>query len=227
LALGAPVGLLLLRALETRTLPTPSWMVAEIGAQSLDYSYIVGSTALVFKLIGFWLGRKEDLLESLSATDPLTGLFNRRVLQAETESELARASRYAVPVSLLFVDVDRLKQINDRLGHRAGDRAITAVSTAIRQHLRIHDVAARYGGDEFAVLCPHTSAHEALALAERIRDAVQSTAAVGAPLSISIGIESVEGAPVPDAEGLFAAADRALYAAKEAGRNRTALSASP
>lgn len=224
LAIGAPIGLMLLRALETRTAPTPRWMAGELGVQSLDYTYVLCSTALVFAVIGFALGRKEDLLESLSTTDPLTGLFNRRTLQIETVRELARAARYGVPLATLFIDVDQLKVINDRLGHPAGDRAIVAVSTAIRQHLRIHDVAARYGGDEFAVLCPHTSGQEAGILAERIRQQVQGSAGPGVPLSVSIGIDFVEGGAVASAEGFFAGADRALYAAKAAGRNQTALS---
>ncbi len=225
MALGAPLGFLALRAMVARAPPSPAWIGGELEAEALVYSYLVASTALVFTGIGFVLGRKEDLLESLSTLDPLTGLFNRRFLQAETDRELARASRYAIPLALLFVDVDRLKLINVRLGHRAGDRALTAVATAIRQHLRIHDVAARYGGDEFAVLCPHTSGLEAQALAERIRQAVQIGAGPEAALSISIGIEFVDGGSVPSAERLFAGADRALYAAKEAGRNKTCLSA--
>jgi diguanylate cyclase (GGDEF)-like protein len=225
LALGAPGGLLLLRAIEAGVAPSPGWVAHEIGGAALVYAYLLSSTALVFTVIGFVLGRKEDLLESLSTTDPLTGLFNRRFLQTELDRELARASRYDIPLALLLVDIDRLKLINDRLGHHAGDRALTAVATAIRQHLRIHDVAARYGGDEFAVLCPHTSGREAQALAERIRQAVQNSGASGAALSISIGIEFVEAGRIPTAERLFLGADRALYAAKDAGRNQTFLSA--
>src|SRR5208282_2929313 len=94
LALGAPGGLLLLRAIGAGEAPTPSWIAQEIGGAPLVYAYLVTSTALVFTVIGFVLGRKEDLLESLSTTDPLTGLFNRRFLQTETDRELARASRY-------------------------------------------------------------------------------------------------------------------------------------
>src|SRR5580692_5245983 len=99
LAAGAPVGLLLLRAIQARTFPASRWTAEEIGAQTLVYAYLVGSTASVFTVIGYLLGRKEDLLESLSTTDPLTGLFNRRFLQTETDRELARSSRYDVPLA--------------------------------------------------------------------------------------------------------------------------------
>ena len=221
LSLGAPLGLLFLSALQARAVPGPSWLAAQLHAEPLVYTYLMLFTLVVFPALGLVLGRYEDTLRSQSTTDPLTGLSNRRLLQIETDRELARASRYAVPVSLLLVDVDRLKLINDRRGHHAGDQALVAVATAIRQNLRIHDVAARYGGDEFAVLCPHTGSRDAQVLAERIRQAVQSGAGQGEPLSISIGIECVESSLVPDAERLFGDADRALYAAKEAGRNQT------
>lgn len=220
LALGAPLGLLFVRALKARAFPGPAWVAAQIDAEALVYVYLTVSTTLAFAVVGYVVGRYEDVLHALSTTDALTGLYNRWSLQVETKRELARASRYGVPVSLLLVDVDRLKAINDSSGHHAGDRALVAVAAAIRRHLRIHDTAARYGGDEFAVLCPHTGGQDAVALAERIRQEVQD-AGHERPLSVSIGIEAVEGAPVPTAEQLIAAADRALYAAKEEGRNRT------
>jgi diguanylate cyclase (GGDEF)-like protein len=128
-----------------------------------------------------------------------------------------------VPLAFLIIDVDRLKAINDGQGHSAGDRALVAVATAISQNLRIHDTPVRYGGDEFAVLCPHTDGREAEVLAERIRETVQGSVQ-GMALSVSIGIETVEGGSVPAAENLVAGADRALYAAKEGGRNRTCRS---
>ncbi len=221
LALGAPLGLLLLSAVATGTVPTPAWALGRISGELLVYAYVTFSTAAAFAITGFALGRTVDLLRELSKTDALTGLYNLRHLRYETARETARSQRYGVPLAFLLLDVDGLKAINDRFGHRAGDRALVAVATAIRQHLRESDTPARYGGDEFALLCPHTHGDEALALAERIRWTVQETLDLPARLSVSIGIEWQGDGEARTAEQLFAGADRALYAAKEAGRNRT------
>src|SRR5437763_8765578 len=110
-----------------------------------------------------------ELLEHRSVTDPLTGLFNRYHFDATMTREIARCRRYGVPLSLLLVDVDRLKLLNDRWGHHAGDQALSRVAVAIQKSLRGTDIAARLGGDEFAIILPDTDAVAGLILATRIR----------------------------------------------------------
>jgi diguanylate cyclase (GGDEF)-like protein len=177
-------------------------------------------------VLGGWLfGRQEDRLRRMSITDPLTGLANRRELEQRLEQELARASRHGVPLALLLIDVDHLKEINDRGGHRAGDRALLAVAEAMRGSARSIDTPARVGGDEFAILAPTTAARDAVPLAARVQATLRATLAEeGAPISVSIGIADLESAAELGADrDLLEAADRALYRAKTSGRDRVAL----
>jgi diguanylate cyclase (GGDEF)-like protein len=138
-------------------------------------------------------------------------------------SELARATRYQLPLSLLIVDVDRLKPINDGAGHAAGDRAIRDVALAIASSCRATDIAGRHGGDEFMVIAPNTAATAGVELAERIRSAVK--ARTNAAVSVSIGVADLAETPAPEALALCAVADQALYRAKTAGRDRVARAA--
>src|SRR6185503_6605263 len=131
--------------------------------------------------------------------------------------ELLRADRYGTPLALLIVDVDHLKQVNDRAGHTAGDRALAAVADAMRRSCRATDLPARVGGDELAVLASSTTAAEAVTLAERIR------ASLPPSLSVSIGVADLDGAAAETVEALYIAADQALYRAKTAGRDQVAI----
>lgn len=156
--------------------------------------------------------------------DPLTGLFNRRHLTGKLEEELRRARRYGYPVSLLLLDVDRFKQINDHHGHPEGDRCLWALAEALRERVsRSGDISARYGGEEFAVLLPETGLAAALEVAEEIRSRVEGLHARGeAPrfFTVSVGVATAEPQEHTSAEALVNAADRCLYRAKEEGRNR-------
>jgi diguanylate cyclase (GGDEF)-like protein len=223
LALGAPGGLLLVRSIAGGWSPTPDRLIEELAGEPLTFAYMLLSTSAVFVALGFLLGRKDDRLRSMTMTEPLTGLFNRRYLTGSLAAALARARRDEESVSLLVIDVDRLKVINDVQGHGAGDRALIRVASAILENLRASDVAARHGGDEFAVLCPSTSATEAQALGDRIRESLSSLSSPGDPLTVSIGVADVGTASAKEADALFAAADRALYEAKAMGRDRTRL----
>ncbi len=222
LALGAPLGLVVLRAGIASSWPTPTWLAGELRADAPTYLYLVVATTSVFATLGFLLGRKEDLLSQRAATDALTGLSNRRALDARLTEELARAARYGTPLSLLAIDVDGLKAINDRAGHQAGDAALRAVGRALRASCRRTDLAARTGGDEFAVLAPMTRAAEALELANRFR---RTLAEVSTTPTISVGVADLALAGSPGA--LPAAADRALYRAKSSGRDRAVLAEPP
>ena len=176
-------------------------------------------------VLGGWLfGRQEDRLRHISVTDSLTGLTNRRELERRLEEELARAVRHALPLSLVLIDVDLLKEINDSGGHREGDRALLAVAEALRGSCRSVDIPARVGGDEFAILAPTTSARDALQLAARVQANLRASRSAGGPrLSISIGIADIGSAAALGIDGdLLEAADRALYRAKSGGRDRIA-----
>lgn len=166
-------------------------------------------------------------------TDFLTGWHNRRYLHARLKEELLRAQRQSTGLTCLVVDLDHFKDINDRHGHLAGDCALREVAQRIDAHVRGSDAAARFGGDEFVVLAPGMTREQAAALAERIRVAVcerpvELGTGVLATLTVSVGVGSVT--PVAAAtdmktlaDQLLAAADAALYKAKENGRNRVEL----
>jgi diguanylate cyclase (GGDEF)-like protein len=159
----------------------------------------------------------------LSETDELTGLYNMRGFVVIANRLFAQAQRYERPASILMVDSDSLKQVNDRFGHESGNRLLQHVVKAMQAHLRATDVPARYGGDEFVIMLPDTPARGAQEVAERIRQAVESapftTEAGRVPCTVSIGVASFpqDGRSI---DALLARADRALYDAKEAGRNR-------
>ncbi len=168
-------------------------------------------------------------LESMAVRDPLTGLFNHAFFQEGLARELSRSERYLHPLSLLFIDVDNFKKVNDTRGHRAGDEVLRRIASILKGQsrdadyqfrLREHDIAARYGGDEFVLLLPETPKNGAAVTAERLRLSVEDAdLGRGADVTLSIGV-----AAYPDdglnRDSLVEAADAALYAAKHSGRNR-------
>lgn len=159
-----------------------------------------------------------ELLEHRSVTDPLTGLFNRYHFDATMTREIARCRRYAVPLSLLLIDVDRLKLLNDRWGHHAGDQALNRVAVAIQKSLRGTDIAARLGGDEFAIILPDTDAVAGLIVATRIRRNLVENASTMVTVSGGL-VELPRDAAQASAAQLMLVADHALYAAKNSGGN--------
>jgi diguanylate cyclase (GGDEF)-like protein len=172
---------------------------------------------------------ERDVLEALerrSMTDPLTGLFNRYHFEGALKREGARSQRSGTRFSLLLMDVDQLKAVNDRRGHLAGDGVLTRVARAIRDSLRTGDIAARYGGDEFAVILPDTDARAGRLVAERVCANVGASLgeeiAPGVPTrgTVSVGLTAWSNAVSPTSEAqLLVAADRALYLAKGRGGN--------
>ncbi|HLL75201.1 MAG TPA: sensor domain-containing diguanylate cyclase, partial [Pyrinomonadaceae bacterium] len=161
----------------------------------------------------------------LSITDSLTGLLNRRYLEERLGEEIERSKRHRFSMSFLMIDIDNFKEYNDRFGHQAGDRALELTAQCLKSALRSADVAARYGGEEFCVLLPHTSAPEAIVIAERIRRRVETTPYphggehAGGAVTVSVGIASF-GPRLDTPESVVRAADLALYAAKSRGKNR-------
>lgn len=169
--------------------------------------------------------RIERELQRLARTDTLTGLHNRRSFFELAEREILRARRKRAPLALLLLDVDEFKQINDRFGHAVGDNALNSVVEAIGRCLREYDIAARIGGEEFAILLPEMSAEWGVDAAERVREAVAATP-VTTPdgmihLTVSIGVAAVD-CNVATIDRALSQADAALYEAKRSGRNRVA-----
>ncbi|MEQ1923485.1 MAG: sensor domain-containing diguanylate cyclase [Pyrinomonadaceae bacterium] len=157
--------------------------------------------------------------QQLSVTDALTGLLNRRYIEERLMEEIKRSNRHGFPMSFMMLDVDEFKSYNDTFGHPAGDEALKIVGHIIRETLRGADVAARYGGEEFAILLPQTISEEATTIAERIRSNIEETAFPHRRVTLSIGVASCS-AELCSSENIVSAADRALYQAKHAGRNR-------
>lgn len=165
-----------------------------------------------------------DKLTDAASSDPLTGLLNRRGLHRTLEMELARHERSRRPFSLLLGDCDFFKRLNDRLGHHAGDDALVRIGGLLESHKRRIDVAARFGGEEFALVLPEADEHEAYLVAERLRHRVgEAFGEEPVPLTMSFGVAAypTHGA---SADQLMRTADDALYAAKALGRDRTVLS---
>jgi diguanylate cyclase (GGDEF)-like protein len=163
----------------------------------------------------------------VAAIDPLTSLFNRRQFLHRLDEEVERARRQQSPLAVMMVDVDNFKQLNDRLGHLAGDAVLRLISDVLRRSVRVFDVCARYGGDEFAILMPGSGPESSTQIADRIRDGIEDTRPAGGPwaddlrITVSIGIASFLAA---NGEELVGRADQALYMAKRAGRNRVIFS---
>lgn len=235
LGFGAPAGLLLLRWAARGDFVDGSFLASELLGDPLLYAYVTFGTTLAMAVFGRALGAKEDALEALSLTDALTGLWNRRQFDLRLREEVARAARYRSPLSLLIVDVDRFKSVNDRWGHVHGDRVLRAIATAVRESFRRTDVVCRYGGEEIAIIAPNTDLEEARIFAERARERVAAMAippgqggdANACRVTISIGLAGVPAGGNPDASRLTRAADAALYTAKMDGRNRCHVAGDP
>ena len=166
--------------------------------------------------------RTHGITESLSLTDPLTRLPNRRQLEHDLSTETERARRYQRSSALIMLDVDGFKAFNDKYGHQAGDQVLAQFGELLAESIRSSDSAYRYGGEEFAVLVREASVEAAVDLAERLREGVAerfSDLPADAPVTASFGVVGVEQVE-PEPASLIRAADEALYAAKERGRNR-------
>ncbi|UZE50351.1 sensor domain-containing diguanylate cyclase [Rhodopseudomonas sp. P2A-2r] len=195
-----------------------------IGAIMLGLICFVGAVSLFLAREINRRARAEGRLEELATTDALTGLRNRRKFDTEIETEWRRAIRQSGTLALLLIDADHFKQFNDTFGHQAGDHALKVIADCIQQSAtRAGDCAARYGGEEFAVLLPGISATEALVVAERIRLRVSAVPAAPEALTVSIGVASMTPIVTMDHSDLVEAADKALYAAKDAGRNQSMI----
>jgi diguanylate cyclase (GGDEF)-like protein len=187
------------------------WLVLLIGAMAAW-----AGAAQLDLLLGLLQARRE------AAQDALTGLASRRVAARRLEAEFARAQRSGVPLSVLMLDLDHFKRINDRHGHAEGDRVLVRFAARLRDELRGVDLAARYGGEEFLAILPGADAAQAVRAAERIRARTASGDEDDplAPPAVTVSIGIATWRPDDTPEGLVARADAALYRAKDGGRDR-------
>lgn len=170
------------------------------------------------------LRRMNEQLRRLSITDPLTGLYNRRQFEELMTTEILLSMRHGDTNSLLAIDIDHFKRINDTYGHRAGDEVLRRVAETLVEHVRRSDMVCRVGGEEFVVCLKRAPESAAIQVAEKLRKAVEARAFLvdntAVPVTISVGIASIPGGGVQRAEELFEQADKALYHSKQTGRNR-------
>jgi diguanylate cyclase (GGDEF)-like protein len=223
LFLGAWIPALLLvivRVLQLRMQwPLPLWLEFGLPA-ALAYANLVLAFVLAGQTLSFRYER--DVAHKLAERDPLTGVLNRRAILARLRSEFAKARQTGEPLSLLFLDLDHFKSVNDSYGHRAGDQCLRGVIEPIAGELRQGDALGRYGGEEFLILLPGAGAADAEVVAERIRRRVQEMSMIVSGmrigLTVSLGVAAMdENVAIPDE--LIERADAALYRSKSGGRN--------
>ncbi len=218
-----------------------TYIAANWGRFSTWLDFIVPSVFL-FVSVFVWLTtslsqqtafdvRRVTMLERESITDALTGMYNRRYLDRRLGEEIGRARRYGLPLSVLLIDIDYFKQINDTHGHTVGDSLLRNIGTLFLETIRDSDVAARYGGDELMIIALNTDDASAVYLAERLRTLVEShqqdltgisSEEQEIKVTISVGIAGFN-PEVTDSQSLVQRADEALYGAKQEGRNRVKI----
>lgn len=187
----------------------------------------LGRLATAFNEMLDKLEKTQAELEDMSIRDPLTGLINSREFRRCLKLDIAQARRYGRPLSLLMLDADLFKVVNDTYGHQAGDEALRAIACLIQREVRSMDRVARYGGEEFAIILPETTMFGAISVAERIRSSVANrpivvsqTLAIDLTVSIGIATYPTGAREIMSDQWLVAQADQALYVAKRQGRNR-------
>jgi diguanylate cyclase (GGDEF)-like protein len=197
----------------------PSW-------SSLSVKLVDIGGELSHLMWGYDVSHHKKLLAALqiqASTDPMTGLYNRRAFYERSRQALEGAKRYKLPYSVLMVDIDHFKQVNDLHGHAVGDEALRFISRILRSALRDADIIGRLGGEEFAVVLPYTNQQQALDTAERLRNTIAATVMtfdkINLQLTISIGLTCLS-PETNSLDNLLDIADKALYHAKRAGRNR-------
>jgi diguanylate cyclase (GGDEF)-like protein len=228
LAVPLMLGAAVFAARSLRAIVSPQTIVAEVTANSalnIGSAVIYMVVALVFQLtlIALVASRLLSELRRASRHDALTGLLNRRAIDEAMSAESQRARRLGVPFTVLMLDIDHFKSINDVHGHAAGDRALQHLATLFTSQMRDIDRVGRYGGEEFVVVLPGTPLQQALQLAQRLREKVEALPVMWRdaplPVTVSIGLAEWQG-DRDNLSALLARADAALYHAKHHGRNR-------
>jgi len=193
----------------------------------LTYVYTELLTLLCFSVFGYYLGKKADDLEHLAYHDSLTGLFSRGYILAKFEELLITQRRYKHPLSIMLLDLDYFKKVNDRFGHLVGDKTLKAVASSIQKSCRESDIAGRYGGEEILLICQNISLNKAKLLAERIRSDIESLSEMElgypGPQTVSIGLVNIPYGNSLQMNVLINLVDEALYSAKKKGRNQICI----
>ena len=190
--------------------------------------FSIASVALVlanFGIVVMIKERADDRNSTLAFIDELTGLHNRRYIQQTLSHHIAQARRMQRPLSVLLLDIDHFKDVNDTYGHLSGDKVLHDLAVCLRDRLRAQDISGRWGGEEFVAILPDTDASGARVLAEQLRVAVERTRFstpdnLAVPLTISIGLHALDASRDDGRDDMIGIADRAMYLAKERGRNR-------
>jgi diguanylate cyclase (GGDEF)-like protein len=205
---------------------TEAFVILAQGLSAKDREFLAGTADLVVDPAEDLLERLAALerenrqLKSLSLSDDLTGLYNKRFFTIQLEIEMARAQRTGQPCCLMMIDFDNFKEINDRLGHDEGDRFLIQMGGLIREKLRPTDFVCRYGGDEFAVIMPATALLDGIGIARRLQEfTAHFTWKMAIRVSASFGMAAFEPSNPLNAEEFFKQADSELYRAKKAGKN--------
>lgn len=231
LGLGSPIGAFILRYWLADPLMRGLWMRHELSYNALFYAYMGVGTVISFMIFGYVIGLRSeaervrnrilsarvDELHLKSVTDALTGTYTHGYLHEALELEIQRSLTAGEPLSVMVIDIDDFKSVNDSHGHLFGDRVIKETAETLAAHVRSEDVIGRYGGDEFVVIMPGADAATALHVAGRVRAGVAKN---GLMATISIGVATYEGKSDENAVSLFHRADQNLYEAKRAGKNR-------
>lgn len=171
------------------------------------------------------INQSKEKLSRMAHIDRLTLLYNRRFFDDSISREVERARRYSQPLCFLLLDIDFFKKVNDVHGHQKGDMVLSEIASIISDNIRMNDIAARYGGEEMAVILPETPLENALNAAEKLRAAIENDSPVRTGLEITVSIGVAEFKAVDNAvEDLISRCDGALYNAKNSGRNRVAFS---
>ncbi|HVE14099.1 MAG TPA: GGDEF domain-containing protein, partial [Elusimicrobiota bacterium] len=245
LGLGSPAGAFILRFWLAAPLLKSLWLRSELSYNLVFYLYMGIGTVTAFVIFGYSLGvlsegqrvhnknlrRRVDELRIKSVTDGLTGVFSHAYLQENLQLEIQRSRRHARALSVMILDLDDFKKVNDTHGHLFGDRVLKEVAETVNMNVRQEDVFGRYGGEEFMVIMPAADMATAQRVAERVRRAVARAAIVdrrvgfqasGEPvhMTVSIGLASLADSPEDDGLALIHRADRCLYRAKKLGKNR-------
>ena len=216
-SLGAPLGWLGIQSMGGANI------FIELQNNLGLYTYLLFATLIVFTAFGHYVGNKEQIITELATRDPLTGAYNLRHFIERMDNEISRANRDQSPLSIIYLDLDFFKKINDQYGHPAGDKVLIKLAEIGKNNIRNHDIFSRVGGEEFAILLPHSNLDDAITNAERIRQSVADTPipiSETDTVSITLSAGVVEWKKQESAQHFYKRADEKLYEAKLQGRNR-------
>lgn len=213
--------------------PIGEWIFVKIFSEYIKDSFFLTliytelATLVVFSLFGYILGNYAEKIEQLAFHDKLTGLYNRHYLMETLNELVALHKRYQEKFSLIMLDLDHFKKVNDSYGHSVGDKTLKAIAVCIVEEIREADFGSRYGGEEFMVVCPHTSITDCYKLAERIRIAIERLNADSlgfpGPQTISAGVYELSSDHEASLLQILNHVDQALYRAKQEGRNKVVI----